>query len=397
MTFCAETLIFEETLMQKLILLYWGTVLLMHMSCKYYPEELRLHDRHIGRNNFMWRKSDLFMVLAIVWMTCFSFLRNHYNDTWTYRVHFAQAETVGEFVANGGLLDLTGHPLSTLSRNFIRELTDNYHIYFFVPAVLSSFAVVKLCKQFSVNPAFSLLIFYSIGTYAMYMAALKQCFAVFFLLMALPYAVEKKYVRFYLLLFLAILFHTHAFLFAIVPFLTEKPWGKITWLLLAATLFAMATYDVTLGAFMEYAQSVGALVDEGELFDGHSINILRVLVYWIPPLFALVFRRRLFSDSSPMENLFVNMSIASAFILTIGLIQAANLFARMAGYFEIATIVALPWMLYKCFTPQSANLLTLCASGLYFVYFWYENAINRGFDSDYVAISLWQFFLGLFS
>ena len=381
--------------MQKLILLYWGTVLLMHMSCKYYPVEPRLHDRHIGRNNFLWRKADLFMVLAILWMTCFSFLRDHYNDTWTYRVHFAQSETVGEFVAGGGLLDLTGNPLSSLYRNFVRELTDNYHIYFFIPAVLSSFAVVKLCKHFSLNPAFSLLIFYSIGTYVMYVAALKQCFAVFFLLLALPYAVEKKYVRFYLLLFLAILFHTHAFLFAIVPFLREKPWGKITWLLLGATVFAMVTYDRTLGAFMSYAQSIGALVDEGELFDGHSINILRVLVYWIPPLFALVFRRRLFSDSSPMENLFVNMSIASAFILTIGLIQAANLFARMAGYFEIATAIALPWMIYKCFTPQSANLVTLCASGLYFVYFWYENAINRGFDYDYSATSLWQFILSL--
>lgn len=60
----------------------------------------------------------------------------------------------------------------------------------------------------------------------MYIAALKQCFAVFFLLLALPYAVDKKYVRFYLLVFVAVLFHTHAFMFAIIPFLTENPGGK---------------------------------------------------------------------------------------------------------------------------------------------------------------------------
>lgn len=158
----------------------------------------------------------------------------------------------------------------------------------------------------------------------------------------------------------------------------------------------MLTYDVTLGAFMEYAQSIGALVDEGELFDGHSINILRVLVYWIPALLALVFRKRLFADSTRAENLFVNMSIVSAFILTIGLVQAANLFARMAGYFEIATIIALPWMIKKLFTKQSAQVVTVCASILYFVYFWYENAINRGFGNDYSAITLWQFIQSLF-
>lgn len=382
--------------MRQLVLLYWGTVFLMYLSQTYYPVETQLDGRQTGKRHFMLRRSDVFMITTILWLTSFSFLRTAYNDTYTYRQNFAAAESVREFISAGGLWDWTGNPLSILYRDLIRDLTDNYHIYFFFPALLSSFAVVKLCKRYSVTPAFSLLIFFSIGTYVMYVAALKQCIAIFILLIALPYAIDKKYIRFYLLVFLAILFHTHAFMFAIVPFLLEKPWGKATWFLLGATLCAMLTYDVTLGAFMEYAQSIGALVDEGELFDGHSINILRVLVYWIPALLALVFRKRLFADSTRAENLFVNMSIVSAFILTIGLVQAANLFARMAGYFEIATIIALPWMIKKLFTKQSAQVVTVCASILYFVYFWYENAINRGFGNDYSAITLWQFIQSLF-
>lgn len=383
--------------MQKLVLLYWGCVFLMYLSQLYYPVETRLDGRQSGARNFMWRRADLFMVIVIAWMTCFSFLRTHYNDTWTYRVHFADAESLAEYFASGTIWKWTSNPLSVLYRNLIRELTEDYHIYFFFPAFLSSFAVVKLCKRYSPSPAFSILLFFSLGTYAMYMAALKQCIAIFFVLMALPYAVEKKYGKFYLLVFLAVLFHTHAFMFAIIPFLLGKPWGKVTWILLAATLFAMATYDDTLGAFMTYAQSLGALVDEGELFDGHSINVLRVLVYWIPALFALIFRRRLFSNSTHMENVLVNMSIVSAFILTIGLVQAANLFARMAGYFEVATIIALPWMIEKLFTKQSARWVKCCASALYFIYFWYENAINRDFANDYTAITLWEYILSWFN
>lgn len=166
--------------------------------------------------------------------------------------------------------------------------------------------------------------------------------------MSIPYAEEKKYVRFYFLVAIAILFHTHAFMFAILPILFNKPWGKVTWLGLAVALFAMATYDSTLGAFMNYAQSIGALVDQDELFDGHQINALRVMVYWIPSILALVFRRRLFHDSTRYENLFVNMSIVSSIILMIGLVQGANLYARMAAYFEIATALALPWMIKNC-------------------------------------------------
>ena len=230
----------------------------------------------------------------------------------------------------------------------------------------------------------------------MYVAAVKQCMAVFFLLMALPYAIDKKYVKFYLLVFIAILFHTHAFMFAIIPLLLEKPWSKVSWILLALTVFAMLTYDSTLGAFMEYAQSLGAAVAEEEVFDEHQINMLRVLVYWVPGILALAFRRRLFSVSSRTENLFVNMSMISAFILTIGLVQGANLYARMAGYFEIATAIALPWMVKKLFTKQSAQFVTVIAVILYFGYFYYEFAITKDFGNNYSAISLWQFIISLF-
>ena len=105
--------------------------------------------------------------------------------------------------------------------------------------MMSSYAVIKLCKRYSVSPTFSLLIFFSIGTYVMYVAALKQCMAMFFLLMALPYAIDKKYVKFYLLVLVAIMFHTHAFMFAIVPLLLEKPWGKVSRNLVPLMAFAM--------------------------------------------------------------------------------------------------------------------------------------------------------------
>ena len=382
--------------MKQLVLLYWGCVFLMYLSEVYHPVDVQIEGEQTGKYHFLRRRSDLFMVIVIAWMTCFSFLRTSYNDTANYIGTFNSAQTVAEGVANGTFTDWTGNPWSMLYRSLMREITDNYHIYFLFPAVLSSFAAVKLFKSYSANPAFSLLIFFSLGTYIMYMAALKQCLAIFCLLLALPYAIDKKYVRFYLLVFVAILFHTHAFMFAIVPLLLEKPWGKVTWALLGATIFAMLTYDYTLGAFMEYAQSIGALVDEGELFDGHSINIMRVLVYWVPALLALIFRNRLFSDSSKAENLFVNMSIVSAFILTLGLVQAANLFARMAGYFEIATAIALPWIVKKLFTKQSAQLVTTFASILYFAYFIYEFTVSKNFDADYSAITMWQFIVSLF-
>lgn len=378
--------------MRQLVLLYWGCVFLMYLSQTYYPVETQLGGRQTGKRHFMLRRADVFMIVTILWLASFSFLRTSYNDTYNYIYAFQNSESISEGLQSGIFTDWTGNPLSELYESVMRSITTNYHVYFLIPAFLSSFAVIKLLKKYSVSPAFSLLIFFSIGTYIMYVAALKQCIAMFFLLMALPYAIDKKYVKFYLLVLIAVLFHTHAFMFALVPLLVEKPWGKITWVLLGAALFAMATYGSTLGRFMEYAQSIGAMVAEIEVFDSHQINILRVMVYWIPALFALIFRQRLFNDSTREENLFVNMSLISAFILMIGLVQGANLFARMAAYFEIATAVALPWMIKKLFTKQSAQMVTVIATVLYFGYFLYEFGISKHFDTEYSAITLWQFF-----
>lgn len=382
--------------MQKLVLLYWGCVFLMYLSQLYYPVETRLDGRQSGARSFMWRRADLFMVIVIAWMTCFSFLRTSYNDTYNYRVMFDNAITLREFIEEKGLLKLGGNHLSYMYQSWMHDLTDNYHIYFFVPAFLSSLAVVKFFKQYSVNPAISLLIFFSIGTYIMYVAALKQCFAMFFLLLAVPYLEKKQYVKFYALVLLAMTFHTHAFMFLICPFLCGKPWGKRMWILLLAALFAIATYDSTLAVFMEYAEKIGAFVAEEEVFDGHSINEIRVMVYFVPGLLALVFRRRLFSNSTQTENLIVNLSCVSAFILMIGLVEGANLYARMAAYFEIFSALALPWMIGKLFEKQSAKFVGVVVAALYFGYFYYEFAVSKSFGTAYASISLWEFIKSLF-
>ena len=381
--------------MKKLVLLYWGCVFLMYLSQVYYPTEPQHNIHKHGERHFMLRKSDIFMIIVIIWMTCFSFLRTQYNDTENYIGGFLSAKSPVLFILEGKLLNLTGNPLYLFYECLVHSITDNYHIFFLIPACLISVAIIKLFKCYSVDPSFSLLVFFSIGTYVMYIAALKQCFSMFFLIMSIPYAEKKQYGRFYLLVFIAVLFHTHAFMFAIIPFLFEKPWGKTIWALLALTVLSMATYKITFGAFMAYAQSIGALVDEGEVFDGHQINVLRVLVYWIPALLALIFNRQLFTDSTRYERLFVNMSIVSAFILSIGLIEGANLYGRMAAYFEVATAVALPWMIRKLFTQQSIRLVSVMAVLLYFVYFLYEFGISKSFGSDYAAISLGQFIMEL--
>lgn len=381
--------------MKELVFLYIGTIVLAYLSQIYYPAENQFV---IGSpRHFMRRHVDLFTIAIIIWMTLFSGLRTSYNDTVNYIQYFNDsATTLAEHFATSTETGLADNPLYYICQVLIKAIIDNYHVWFLLTAFISCFVVIKFIRQYSVSFSFSLLLFYAIGTYVMYIAAIKQSIAVAILMCAIPLALRHKWIPYYLLVALAILFHTHAFLFLIMPLLLYKPWGKVTWILGAAAIFAMLTYNYTLGAFMEYAQSIGANVAEVEVFDGHSVNTLRILVYGVTPLLALVFRRRLFHNSTETENLFVNMSIMSWFILSIGTVEGGNLFARMAGYFEWTTALALPWIVKKLFDRKSQTVVLCAASILYTGYFLYEFGVSKGFDQGYSAISLWQFIVSLF-
>ena len=67
--------------MRQLVLLYWGCVFLMYLSQTYYPVETQLDGRQTGKHHFMLCRADVFMIVTILWLTCFSFLRTAYNDS----------------------------------------------------------------------------------------------------------------------------------------------------------------------------------------------------------------------------------------------------------------------------------------------------------------------------
>ncbi|MBQ1500997.1 MAG: hypothetical protein IIZ45_00070, partial [Firmicutes bacterium] len=120
--------------MRQLVLLYWGCVFLMYLSQVYYPARPVLQNRQTGRHHFILQRADYFVIAVIVWMTCFSFLRTSYNDTANYIFAWESAGDVEKFLESGGLLDLTGNPLSNFWKEISHSISDNYHIYFLLPA-----------------------------------------------------------------------------------------------------------------------------------------------------------------------------------------------------------------------------------------------------------------------
>lgn len=315
-------------------------------------------------------------------------LRTRYNDTHAYISNFYRAGTLIELI-NSGSLHLMRNPLFAIYSSIVRSFTDSTIIFFLFPAVFVQYSYVRFIRRHCPHFMFGIALYIFLGTYTFSLAAMKQVFAMAVLLYAVDFLIERKYTKFYLTVFLAFLFHTYALVFLILPVFTTKPWTARSFVFLLAIFFVMGNFESVITSFLDIANESGKSVSGSEILGTASINPLRVAVYAVTPLCALVFRRYLFTSSRDREhNLLVNMSFICVAIMSIGLVSAANMFARMGQYFEFGLICSLPWILSKPFERMSSYLINLIALVCFAFYFVYANVFWMPFDDAYSRYTL---------
>lgn len=336
---------------------------------------------------------DIFLVLMVVVMTLFAGLRTSYNDTFTYITGFQNTGSLTEFLTDPDNFDVLHNPLFYLITTLFRTLSDNYHLYLMAFAAFNNILFVRFLRRYAPEGDFALvvLLYFTIGVFTFSMAALKQITASAVLTLAIPALEDKKWLRYYLLVLIAGLLHTYAFLFAFLPLLTGRPWGWKTLLLLAATLVIMLTFEDSIGSLLEYADSIGKHVAEEEVFDGNQMNPFRVAVFAVTPALSLLLLPWLQPQLDRRRCILLNMSIVSLMFMLLALMNGANMFGRMARYFVLGTVCVLPWIFDKAFTPKSARVVKLLAAVCFLGFFLYD---NQGFGQAYRSISLLQFFMG---
>ena len=151
----------------------------------------------------------------------------------------------------------------------------------------------------------------------------------------------------------------------------------------------MLTFHDTISSFLKYADLIGKSASEEMVFSGEGMNLFRVAVYSIVPVISLTFRWILEPQMERKHYIMLHMSIISFMFMLLASIDGANMFGRMARYFEVGTIYMFPWCIRHLFTRNSQTIVVLSYIGLFGLFAAYQY-IN--FDSVYYSISLWQFF-----
>jgi len=338
------------------------------------------------------RKLDISLVVMVIMLSLVTGLRTQFNDTYLYIELYENAPSFSSFLNSKP--DLMENPLFYGLQSFLRTyVSDNANLFFLLIALFTIGSILRFIKKHSDNFPFSILLFFSLGLYVSTMASMKQCLAMAILTYAVECLIKKKYILFYVIVFIAMMFHTYAIFYAILPIFQKKPWTITTYIAVVGTILVLFTFESTITNFLEIADEAGKTIDSQYIIDTEGINLFRLTVFAVPPLLSLVFQELLDNTYDRPKTILMNMSLLSFLIMALGLSGGANLFGRSAIYFETGTIVFMPTIIKNIFDEKSQTMGNVLVGGCYLAYFAYSVI---GFSLGYRAVGLGEFILSLF-
>lgn len=325
-------------------------------------------------------------IIIIILLAGFAGLRTHCNDTGAYR-HGYELTTEGSWELSDK--SIGSNPLFNwvnyqLKMNGVS--TQNFLMFW---AFLTVGCYLIFVHKYSVNFPLTIFLLFTTGCYTFAFAGIKQAAAVGIAVIAVMFALKRKWLFFIVGIAIATLIHPYSLMYLLVPFMEFRPWTNKTYFMLTGFVAAGFLLRPLIGTVVNITTMLGEEYTASS-FTSDGVNIFRVLVCNVPLVLSFMYRRKLFAHSTKAENLMMNLTMLNGAIMFVGLFGTANYFGRLANYFLIFQSLSLPWMLKKI-GGKDGKLLTVMMVLGYIAYFYYANVINQPFDQDFARLSLREY------
>lgn len=341
------------------------------------------------------KKEWFFYAIMAVILFVFVGLRTNMNDTfayvWGYNIGSSAKPILSEIDWSPG-----NNPGFKLVTGYLKYFGASDQTFLMIFAAVTVCIYLWFIRKYTHDITLSIFLFFTTGAYGFTMAAIKQCVAVAFCLIAVDRCIRKKWLPFVLWVLIATMFHAYSLMFLISPFLFFRPWSTKTYQTLLIFGIVGISLQPLLGTVIDITTMLG---DEYtvEEFSGSGVNPFRLAVCAVPLLLSFASRKIIAErDEYNSDNLIANLSFLNGEIMFVALFGTANYFARLANYFLIFQTLSLPW-LFKMFSKKSKTVLTVFAVVCYMMYYYYECVIAHGaFDDRFQSVPLFEYLHTLF-
>ena len=323
------------------------------------------------------KKLNIFDLLILIVLIGFAGTRLSFNDTVNY-VNSFKTQIPSSFSNISSMeLELGSNPGFYIYQAFIKTyISENPQIFIFISSLITITSFVVFYKKYSSSFTLSIYLFMSSALLLFTMGAMKQVLAMAIVLWGIPYVVEKKYIRYIIIVLIASTMHPYSLIFLAAPLLCDNIWTLKTYILLAVVFIIGKYFESFVGFLINSTSEIG---DEYslEMLTGYGVNVFRLLVFSITPILSWIFRKKIRLENSRILNLSVNFSIISFLFMILASFGGANMFGRMGNYFEPFTYIALPFIVTKCFDENINKVMTMCMIICYLGFLYYQITIAK--------------------
>lgn len=321
----------------------------------------------------------LIVMVPLVWMAS---QRGNFGDTYAYIGTFRRMPTAfGEIQAYMDRINKDDwfYYSACLIKVFV---TSNERLYLGLIAAFQAISIVVLFRKYSPSYLISVFLFVASTDYIAWMYnGIRQFVAVTIILYATPLMLKKKYLPSFLIILLASQFHKSALLMIPLSVIAQgKAWNWRTLLFMAGALLAVFYVDqftTLLDDALDNTQYKNVVRDYTEWNDDGT-NPIRVLVYSLPAILALIGRRFIWQEGNELINFCANMSIISMGLYLISMVTSGIFLGRLPIYTSLYSYILLPWELDNIFSEETARLLRGAMILLYLGFYYYQMHITNG-------------------
>lgn len=309
--------------------------------------------------------------------------RPNIGDTGAYRASFLALNPSWDSLADIIAADSKDKGFSALVLLLKMIIGNNDKLYFTIIATICLTCVIYTYKKYSCNFLMSMFLFIASSDYIQWnYNGMRQFIAVSIAFAATDWLLEKKYVKYFLLiLFLSTI---HASVLVMIPIaliVQGKAWNFKTVLLTMGSLIVINYSDAAVGLITDFMAETQYSGEVGQFLETEGTNVLRVLVFCIPPLMAFAFRKWIDRADSKLLNISTNMAISSMGAYIVSSVTSGIFVGRIPIYFSLYNYILLPWLIENVFDEKLRRVVYVVLIACYLIFYYYQMNVAWDFSA----------------
>ena len=255
----------------------------------------------------------------------------------------------------------------------------DFHTFFMIIAMFQMLCLVYTFRKYSENFWISMFLFVVSTDYVSWMHnGIRQFIAVCMTFAAFGLLVKRRYAPFILIVLLASTIHGSALLMIPFAYVMSGPALNRKTLLM---IFGVALLVPFIDRLMPMLESVLAdtqyddIMTNGIWENDDGTNLIRVLVYSVPALVALLGRSYIRDNRDPAVNACINASMITVAMYLVSSVTSGIYIGRIPIYTTLHGYMVLPWLIDQIFEKASARLVKLMMVVCYVGFHYYQMEI----------------------